>query len=235
MLLPPDAVRLMPDTLYTVISDLHLGGALTRRPEVISFLRQLHTDVLVLNGDLFDADCGIEFPFAEVEIIDLINQLTCRKVRIPGNHDPLPWDRIFVDAETAANGRYVIESGGKRVLVLHGHVYDTELLAHPNLTEGTTLVERWLAHLSVGLARWLKVTFKADRHLPDVVRAGALAEEGFDCVIAGHTHVPETWPGYNRVFDYVNAGSWCENRTPTYVTVEGGRVGLHEYHDPFVA
>jgi UDP-2,3-diacylglucosamine pyrophosphatase LpxH len=222
-----------------VLSDIHLGGHLTRLPEVASFFRQLpSTRLLVLDGDLWDATCDglTKEEIAILSAIVRIRRTGTRVVLISGNHDPdqSAWATLMEIPPEDVVDHIVVESGGKHVFITHGHQWDPELLSHPRLTEFAITAERTLAAVHAPLARWVKRNLKIDRDLLHTVRYGALDFRrchDYDAVICGHTHIPDKVQPDSQpdTLIYVNSGSWVESVDPTYVTIENGKLELRTY------
>ena len=210
-----------------VISDPHLGSYITRTDDLMMFLRGLpETRVLVINGDLVDGS-AVALPDAELAILDKLADLRrCgQEIRyVRGNHDWVTAPRWADLIGVPVLDETIIESGGKKFWVIHGHQWDTELTWFPWVTNVAIRTSRFMGHVSAPLARWCKGWEKKFRHLPSVVKAGAQAiynRGGYDGIICGHTHVAEQDGHW-----YINDGSFCENAAPTACYVANGTMEL---------
>src|SRR6478672_2182761 len=110
-----------------VISDIHLGSANSQAKALGRFLEEvrrgaLATRRLILNGDVFDS---IDFRRLKKHHWNVLSEL--RKLSdeveitwINGNHDG-PADVVSHLLGVEVSEELVVESGGRRVLFLHGH------------------------------------------------------------------------------------------------------------------
>ncbi len=126
---------------------------------------------------------------------------------------------------------FVLESGGKKILFLHGHRFDEFISRYPILT--------WLAdraynllqkidqsHYFAKLAKRKSKTFLRCAQRIEAESIRYAARKGCDVVCCGHTHHPvadTTGPMH-----YFNSGCWTE-KPCHYLTVEDGAVRLHSY------
>lgn len=217
-----------------IVSDLHLGGGLTRSDDVSAFLDTLQVgDELTLNGDTWDGTARVLFSDAEMAILNKLDSLRSNgilKKIVRGNHDPHPekWASLLDVSPGDIVDSFVIEDSGKKFLVLHGHQFDP-LCVTPNTVQTWAItMERWIAYANVSLARWIKAHNQADRNLAGLVRVGALSQaRGYDGVTCGHTHLPDEVTVLGT--RYVNSGSWVENLTPNYVTIDNGVMTLRTW------
>ena len=218
------------------ISDLHLGTRGCKAEFLLDFLRDTEAETIYLVGDIIDhwrLKKSWYWPQAHNDVI----QKVLRKVRkgtrviyVPGNHDE--WLRDFTQLQFG--GVEVVEDAihitadGRRLLVLHGDVFD-----------GVVLHARWLALLGDGAytaALWINRHFNMVRrrlgypywslsaYLKRRVKnamqyitsfGDAVADEarrrGVEGVICGHIHHAEL----RRIGGilYCNSGDWVESCT----------------------
>src|SRR5437016_12832829 len=113
-----------------IISDLHLGSENCQAKALGRFLQcfldgGLTSQRLILNGDVFDSIDFRRLKKSHWKVLSLIRKLSDRLeiVWICGNHDG--------SAEIVSHllgvrvvDEFVLRSGGKSVLLFHGHVYD---------------------------------------------------------------------------------------------------------------
>lgn len=215
-----------------IISDLHLGAGNCQADLLRTFLHDLSDDQLILNGDIFDHRDFRRLKKSHWKILKLIRKLAKRIpiIWLAGNHDG--------DAATISHligvkflDEFVVESGGRRILVLHGHQFDDFLVRHPVWT--------WIGDVAHSFLQWADRTHRLARvakrgskkflHAADKVRAGAVAyarEKGCDAVICGHMHHAEQVEGGS----YVNCGCWTE-KPCGFVMISDGRIDLCEYNN----
>lgn len=220
-----------------VISDVHLGSANCQAKSLVRFLDDIRdgplaTRRLVLNGDVFDS---IDFRRLKKHHWNVLSEL--RKLSdeveitwINGNHDG-PADIVSHLLGVEVSEELVVESGGRRVLFLHGHRFDEFITRYPLTTR--------FADLSYGFLQWIdrshtfakmaKRRSKTFLRNSEKIRAGAvrLAERlACDAVCCGHTHHPlvdEAGP-----VTYYNGGCWTE-KPCHYLTLKDGVIDLHVY------
>lgn len=218
-----------------ILSDLHLGAPNCQDQPLLRLLESiqdggLETRQLILNGDVFDSIDFRRLPTSHWAILAKLRQLTEEMpVRwIVGNHDS-PRSAFSTLLGNHLLEEYVLQSGGRRLLVLHGHQFDSFLEKHVILTHAADWGYRMLQIVdpSHRVARFAKRTSKTFLRCTDKVRDEASAHALMRCmdgVICGHTHraVIEE----NDDFGYYNSGCWTELPC-TYLSVKSGIVRLN--------
>ena len=189
----------------------------------------LATRRLILNGDVFDS-----FDFRRLnkhhwKVLSMLRKLsdTVETTWINGNHDG-PADAVSHLLGVAVEDEIVLETGGKRVLCLHGHRFDAFIERYPVTSKLADLAYRGLQWLdkSHTVARTAKRSSKTFLRCVAKVEAASrqyAAEKGCDAVCCGHTHAPAALRGGPA--DYFNSGSWTENPAH-YLAVHAGAVEL---------
>lgn len=218
-----------------VMSDLHLGSRVCRAEHIAAFLEsvrdgELPTRRLVLNGDVFDSFDLNRLTDAHWDILAQLRSLPESGVAVDwlaGNHDG-PAGRAADLLGTPVRDQLVLESGGRRILVLHGDVFDHFLERHPRLCDFADFCYRGLQRLdpSHTVARWAKRRSKTFIRCIKQVEALAVRRAvslGCDVVCCGHTHMPTVGEGGAAI--YYNGGCWTE-RPCHYLTVRDGLVRL---------
>jgi UDP-2,3-diacylglucosamine pyrophosphatase LpxH len=233
------------------VSDVHLGTRGCKAELLLDFLRHVHCDQLYLVGDIVDGwrlRRSWHWPDAHDAVVHEVLRLArggTRVTYVPGNHDECL--RRFAGqrhagVDLALEAEHVT-ADGRRLLVLHGDVFD-------EIVQGA----RWLAHLGdfgyevavvVGqvvhrlrhrmgrpywsLAGWLKRRVKGAVAYVDSFERAAVTEarrRGYDGVVTGHLHTPSV-----RDFDgvlYVNDGDWVDSCT-ALVEHDDGRLELLDW------
>lgn len=224
------------------VSDLHLGSDNCQARSLSHFLaalrrREIATERLILNGDVFDS---IDFRRLRGRHWDVLSELRriskyTEVVWVTGNHDgPAEFVSHLLGVECVDD--YVVESGGRRVLFLHGHQFDGFIARRPLVTWAADRLYRIAQRLdrTHGLARFLKRQSKTFLRSADKIRAGAVARalaRNCDVVCCGHTHlaaaVPLELPNV-RAVSYYNSGCWTEQPCH-YLTLGGGEVNVVAY------
>src|SRR5262249_34423388 len=131
----------------------------------------------------------------------------------------------------AVEDEYVLGSGGREILFLHGHTFDDFVDSHPILTwVGDCIYAAllWIdkSHAIARMAKRGSKTFLRCARKVEVGAAEPRCREGRDGVWRGHTHVAMSSCGQG--VEYFNSGCWTESPC-TYLTVECGRVCLHSF------
>jgi UDP-2,3-diacylglucosamine pyrophosphatase LpxH len=219
-----------------IISDTHLGSDLCHANQLLDLLYkirhdEIETDLLILNGDVFDSHDFRRLKKSHWKILSTIRRISdhVRVVWVIGNHDG-PVDILSHLLGVEAVEEFHLSTGDKMYLVTHGDKFDEIMSKHPILADWADriyrLITRWFPK---GVSRLIKKSSKTYSRAINTVRARALAEgkkRGFDGTISGHTHHPEITEVENSI--YANSGSWTE--TPTYLSVKDGVIELHKYN-----
>ena len=222
-----------------ILSDLHLGTYGCRAKEIVTYLKSISPQILILNGDVIDIWQFTKhyFPSAHVAVIkEILNLMTSgtRVIYVTGNHDEML--RRYSDLELGQfqlTDKLVIEIDHKMTWVFHGDVFD-------NTTKGSA--KFWAKMGSNGYAvllgfnrfinKLLKLFGREKVSLSKKVMqtvnesivkidefetlVGELAiEKKYDYVICGHIHQPKKRVITNQEgsVTYLNSGDWVEHLT----------------------
>lgn len=222
-----------------VISDVHLGTYGSKANELLTYLRSIQPQMLILNGDIIDIWQFSKryFPPAHLAVIkEVMNMLTrgTRVIYVTGNHDESL--RRYADVQMGnfqLTDKLVIEIDNKMTWIFHGDVFD-------HTTRGGA--KFWAKLGSNGYAILLafnrfvnsclrligreRVSFSKkvmDRVNQSIVKiddfetlVGELAiEKEYDYVICGHIHQPKERVIQNTSGSvmYLNSGDWVEHLT----------------------
>jgi UDP-2,3-diacylglucosamine pyrophosphatase LpxH len=230
-----------------VISDLHLGSPASRAATSLrAFLDHVRSEdfSLCLNGDAFEM-LQTRFSLLIRDALPLMTQIS-RLVRegrrvyyVVGNHDI--YVEHFLD-EWLVTGFCPflnVTSGGKRIRIEHGHIYDPVFSRWPNLYESLTRVGGRVLLIRPDVYQlWDSATRRLDRLVrrsagrrdePIVYHRAAdeVMRRGFDVVIYGHTHRAEIAELPHGL--YINSGHWV--RGGTYVEIDAGKVELKRWEE----
>lgn len=228
-----------------VISDLHLGNPASQASTSLrAFLDYVDSEdfSLCINGDGFEM---LQTRFAPLirDALPVLTQIT-RLVRegrrvyyVVGNHDIYLEHLLDQWFFTGFCPFLNVTSGGRRIRIEHGHVYDPVFSRWPNLYESLTRLAGRLLFVGPDVYR---LWDSAARRLDELARraAGARKEpvayhraadevmrRGFDAVIYGHTHRAERAELAHGL--YINGGHWL--RGGTYVEIDRGKVELKRW------
>jgi UDP-2,3-diacylglucosamine pyrophosphatase LpxH len=226
------------------ISDVHLGTRGCNAEMLSDFLKSVECETLYLVGDIIDGwrlKRGWYWPPAHNDVIRRVLKMAktgTHVVYVPGNHDEAFRDYTglhFGDVELAQEAIHHT-ADGRRLLVLHGDVFD-----------GVVLYARWLAFLGdrayelllranvtfnrlrryLGLPYWSLSAYLKKRvknaveyvcRFEEAV-AHAAAERQVDGIVCGHIHSAEI-----RAFGditYYNDGDWVESCTALVESFDG--------------
>ncbi len=234
-----------------VISDLHLGNPFCRaKREVVAFLDYAaHMGCSVcINGDGLDiAQTSFTRISAEApEVFGRFSRIADaggRVYYVIGNHDIVlehffeTWG--FVQLVPFLN----VHSGGRRIRIEHGHLYDPFFISNPRLYEfGTAAAGLLLKVYPPAYRLWVAIEKLRGRarsrhstrqgiegeHQHVIEAVEELIGRGFDTVIFGHTHhLGQVDLGRGR--SYIHTGSWMLE--PAFAEIAGGRVALRRWPD----
>src|SRR5258708_3146741 len=120
-----------------ILSDLHLGSENSQARRLTDLLEQivegeLLTERLILNGDVFDSIDFRRLNKNHWKVLSLIRKLSdqIEIIWVFGNHDGSA-DIISHLLGVEVRNEYILESGGRRTLIFHGHIFDEFLDGHP--------------------------------------------------------------------------------------------------------
>jgi UDP-2,3-diacylglucosamine pyrophosphatase LpxH len=220
-----------------VISDIHLGSDNCQAKYLVHFLSEvrrgsMRARQLILNGDVFDS---IDFRRLKKHHWGILSEL--RKlsdemdvVWINGNHDG-PAEIVSHLLGVRCADEFVVESGGRRILMLHGHRFDEFISRYPLLTRIADRLYQFLqkidqSHYFAKQAKKRSKTFLrcAQKIETDAVKYAA--KRGCDAVCCGHTHLPTASTA--GPVQYFNSGCWTE-KPCHYLTVLSGEVNVCSY------
>ena len=222
-----------------VLSDLHLGTYGCRANEIVTYLKSISPQLLILNGDIIDIWQFSKhyFPPAHMAVIKEIFQLLTsgtRVIYITGNHDETL--RRYTDLELGnlqLTDKVVIEIDGKMTWIFHGDVFDNTTKGGAKFwsrlgSNGYAVLlgfNRFINFIMKGLGREpLSLSKKIMAQVnKSIVRINAFEmlvaelaiDKKYDFVICGHIHQPgkriiETSKG---CVTYLNSGDWIEHLT----------------------
>src|SRR5262245_22597894 len=141
-----------------IVSDIHLGSGNCEAKRLCRLLGQivdgeLRTDRLILNGDVFDSIDFRRLNKNHWKVLSLIRKLSdqIEIVWLAGNHDGTA-EIISHLLGVTVQEEYVLETGGERLLILHGHAFDDFIVTYPVLT--------WLADSVYRVLQWLDRTHR---------------------------------------------------------------------------
>ena len=236
-----------------VISDLHLGNPAFLNGEYLnSFLKYLSKigTSLCINGDGFDLlQCSTRKLIKDMQLAigsfkDFISRGSQKIYYVLGNHD------IHLETYLAELGFISfapcleVVSGGRRIHIEHGHLYDRRFHHFPKLyNHMATLLGKLLRispklfHLYFKIEWFLhglknrkvngRNSIMIDAH-SNFSAARELFTKGFDIVILAHTHLHGLQVLENGKI-FANAGAWTSDRIH-YLEIQKGLISLNEWY-----
>ena len=226
-----------------VISDLHLGSENCQARLITQFLELVANQVirtrrLIINGDVFDSIDFRRLKKTHWKVLSMLRRLSDKMEVIwtCGNHDG-PAEIISHLLGVEVQEEYIFNSGGRRMMVLHGHRFDDFIDDHPVLT--------WLADVAYNtlqkldrrhyVARLAKSRSKIFLHCLDKVEDRSTAHAKHhqcDVVICGHTH--HAIRKQRHAVEYVNSGCWTELPS-TWLKIFNGVIEINKFHPLAIA
>jgi UDP-2,3-diacylglucosamine pyrophosphatase LpxH len=217
-----------------ILSDLHLGSSNCQAKNICRLLediadRKLPAARLILNGDVFDSIDFRRLKKNHWKVLSLLRKLSdqIEIIWLCGNHDGSA-EVISHLLGVTVKDEFVLLSGSRKILILHGHQFDDFIDAHPILTWFGDLVYLFLqkidrTHYFAKLAKKGSKTFlRCARKIADGSREYA-ARKGCQAVCCGHTHHAAT--DASQPVLYHNGGCWTEHPC-SYLAVMDGVVEL---------
>jgi UDP-2,3-diacylglucosamine pyrophosphatase LpxH len=221
-----------------VISGVHLGTYGCRAKELVTYLKSITPNILILNGDIIDGwqFSRHYFPPAHMAVIKEILNLMASGTRvfyITGNHDELL--RRYSDFQLSnftLTDKLVLEIDNKMTWIFHGDVFDNttkggaKFLARlgSNGYAMLILLNRFINFLLKMVGREkLSISKKVMASVNKAYNVGNFEQiaaelaidKKYDYVICGHIHQPQ-----KRVIEnekgkvtYLNSGDWVEHLT----------------------
>lgn len=222
-----------------VLSDIHLGTFGCKALELLSYLKTVDPDILVLNGDIFDIWQFNKryFPKSHMQVVLYFTSLLSKGTRVyyvTGNHDEmLRKFKGFRLGSFEIVNKVVLDLNGAKAWIFHGDVFDVSMkhskwlaklggLGYDLLIMINTFVN-WVSK-SLGRGRFSfakrikRLVKDAVKHINNFEETAAeiAISNGYDYVICGHIHQPQIRKITNkegRQTTYLNSGDWVENLT----------------------
>lgn len=227
-----------------VLSDIHLGAEGSKVNELIDYLKFYTCDKLILNGDIIDGwklKGSGKWKKKHTKFIKLLLKLTekydTKIIYLRGNHDDF-LDNIlpFKMGNITIVRNYILNSCGKRYLVIHGDIFDS-----------ITSQLKWLAKLGdigYSLLIWLNTRYNnyrtrkglpyysLSKEIKNKVKQAVNFISDFETklveiankrncngIICGHIHSPAI--KMMGDIEYMNSGDWIENLSGLFEDYDG--------------
>ena len=218
-----------------VLSDLHLGSYGCRAAELLTYLRGISPERVVLNGDIIDiwAFNKTYFPKEHMRVVKKLLKWSAKVpvYYITGNHDDAL--RRYSPSQLGnlhLVDRLVLDIDGRSHWFFHGDIFDATMKNAKWLAKlggaGYDLLIRINHWVNAALALIGQPRMSFSKRVKDSVKsavnfisdfertmAGIALHEGHQAVVCGHIHQPRmstiTLP--EGTIEYLNSGDWIEN------------------------
>jgi len=222
----------------SVISDFHLATMASKANQLLTYLKSIQPQTLILNGDIIDTWRFNRnyFPKEHMKVIRQILKMIengVEVVYITGNHDD-----VFRRFKNTQMGNFSIKNqyeciiNNKRIWIFHGDVFDHIIHNSPWLAKLGAAAYGWLTFFNwivnkifKGLLGHKRLIYKSmkervikeKRVLTNFEKAvtNAAMVKNIDMVICGHTHFPidKLIEKERKTLRYLNCGDWVEHCT----------------------
>ena len=214
-----------------IISDLHLGSDACQSKFLRKFLEKIeksNVKKIIINGDMFDSLNFKRLKKTHWKILGDFRKLS-KNIEIIfniGNHDGNA-ENISHLIGAIVNEEYVLNSGNKKILIMHGHVFDDFISNHPMITAVADFFYTLLQKIDPNkhIARLAKRASKTYLRNAEIIKKRAVdyaKKNNYDIVCLGHSHHEEDTEIYK------NSGCWTESIC-SYLEVENGNVTLKHF------
>jgi UDP-2,3-diacylglucosamine pyrophosphatase LpxH len=222
------------------MSDLHLGMKDSSPKKILEFLDSIHTDLLILNGDIIDMDAlkrGSKWKNKHTKVIMKLLDMSRDTdiIYIRGNHDSDLEDVYgYKFGNIKFMDEYIYNHDDKKMLIFHGDKIDVTVkykflsqigsIGYDLALRLNTLYNEYRMRTGkpyYSISKWIKKNVKnAISFINDFeINACEYAKsKKCDSVICGHIHIPviKKIDGIN----YYNSGDWVENFSCLVLTSE---------------
>ena len=222
------------------MSDLHLGMKDSSPKKILEFLDSIHTDLLILNGDIIDMDAlkrGSKWKNKHTKVIMKLLDMSRDTdiIYLRGNHDSDLEDVYgYKFGNIKFMDEYIYNHEDKKMLIFHGDKIDVTVkykflsqigsIGYDVALRLNTLYNEYRMRTGkpyYSISKWIKKNVKnAISFVNDFeINACEYAKsKKCDSVICGHIHIPviKKIDGIN----YYNSGDWVENFSCLVLTSE---------------
>jgi UDP-2,3-diacylglucosamine pyrophosphatase LpxH len=223
-----------------IMSDLHLGMKDSSPKKILEFLDSIHTDLLILNGDIIDMDAlkrGSKWRNKHTKVIMKLLDMSrdTNIIYIRGNHDSDLEDVYgYKFGNIKFMDEYIYNHDDKKILIFHGDKIDVTVkykflsqigsIGYDLALRLNTLYNEYRMRTGkpyYSISKWIKKNVKnAISFVNDFeINACEYAKsKKCDSVICGHIHIPVI----KKIdgIDYYNSGDWVENFSCLVLTSE---------------
>ena len=237
-----------------VLSDVHLGTYGCHAKELLSYLKSIQPETLILNGDIIDIWQFSKryWPKSHMKVVKQLLSFITKEVKVyyvTGNHDEMlrRFSGFRLGTFELVDKILLELSNGRKAWIFHGDVFDVTMqhskwLAKLGATGYDTLIliNRFVNFFSEKIFRKGKLSLskKIKNSVKSAVKfinnfeqtaADIGISKQYDYVICGHIHHPEIKTVSNKQgqITYLNSGDWIENLTA--LEFNKGEWRIHHY------
>jgi UDP-2,3-diacylglucosamine pyrophosphatase LpxH len=221
-----------------IMSDLHLGMKDSSPKKILEFLDSIHTDLLILNGDIIDMDAlkrGSKWRNKHTKVIMKLLDMSRDTdiIYIRGNHDSDLEDVYgYKFGNIKFMDEYIYNHDDKKMLIFHGDKIDVTVkykflsqigsIGYDLALRLNTLYNEYRMRTGkpyYSISKWIKsnvknaISFINDFEINACEYAKTVHCDG---VICGHIHIPSA-KVINGI-EYYNSGDWVENFSALVLT-----------------
>ncbi len=201
-----------------IISDIHLGSDICQSKKILNFLIDIEkenaTKKLIINGDLFDSWDFRKLNKNHWKILSQIRKISknIETIWISGNHDG-PAEMVSHLLGVDFINEYCFAVGNKKILVLHGDIFDNFISKYPKLTKLADNCYRFLQKIdnSFYWSRLAKRSSKTFLRCSEQICCQAknyARSKNYNVIICSHTHFATQ--NLDNDIEYYNTGCWTE-------------------------
>ena len=224
------------------MSDTHIGMSNVNAKILLSFLKSIKSEEIILNGDIIDFDAlerGSKWGKTNTSIIKRILKISSKTkiTYIRGNHDDVIKQFFgFKIKNIEICERKIIVVGDRKFLVLHGDIFDSEIFKNKFTYQIGSIAYDFALYANsiindvrkkmglpyIPISKFLKAKVKGLLSFISDFEKKAIEEaikNNCDGVICGHIHTPSYKIIENIV--YMNSGDWVENFTAIGIKQDG--------------
>ncbi|MBX7220502.1 MAG: UDP-2,3-diacylglucosamine diphosphatase [Blastocatellia bacterium] len=222
-----------------IISDVHLGSAVSRAECLTAMLKENTFERLLLLGDIFDDLNFNRLRKSHWEVLSVIRELTdpmtgVEVVWVEGNHDEGLSQVASHLIGVEVLQEYTWSDQGRNFLAIHGHQFDQFISNHAFITDVADGFYKFLQRLDREEQRlsrfakkisktWLRQSEKIAQQATEYGR-----QRGADYVFCGHTH--HSIRTESNGVRYVNSGCWTDVPA-TFIGITPAAVNIYQFEN----
>lgn len=221
-----------------VISDLHLATRACKPKKILKYLKSIHTETLILNGDIIDSWRFSKnyFPKNHLKVIRQLIKMMEKGTQIyyvTGNHDEFlrKFNKTQIGKLKIVN-QVILDLNGNKTWIFHGDIFDNIVNSSKPIAKFGSAVYAFLSLINnvvnhvlkfagkseIIIYRSFKKYFLKEKRSPskfENIIAKTAVSQDYKTVICGHTHVPKEkeLEIQGKKVHYINCGDWVEHFT----------------------